>query len=418
LTVYYADFVRANTATTGTGTISLGSAVSGFRTFAQAVTDGQLVSGGSVQYGIQDGTNFESGHGVYTAGSPDTLTRVVSTSSSGGTTAITLSGSAQVYITVTGASLSATANAATSTPFRNRLHNAWHEIQQRFNAGNIGTYYTATDRWAVDSNTHGNLNWSVIDNSTGAVFASPQRFVLQTVSSSTVSSGGYNIHRQTIESADSFDLVGATVTVSGYVNCSTSAGAITTTIGLYYPSTVNGAGFFGTLIGSLVTIAATGGLYTATFTGLPSGVTNALCLRIISTQSGSSGTITMQTTGFQLEVGPVATPCEKRPYQTELLLCQRFYYAGTLYNHISNVVASQWISAYDSFATPMRTPPSYVALGTGATANVGTITGSNISSFYGPFLATYIGAYIAVVTVSGSTDTILDVMYAAMAELY
>jgi len=105
LAFLFADRVRVNTSTTGTGTINLGSALSGFRTFAAAVTAGSLSSGCQVYYAIEDsGSTWETGSGTYTTGSPDTLTRTVAASSSGGTTALSLSGSANVYITLTAAS--------------------------------------------------------------------------------------------------------------------------------------------------------------------------------------------------------------------------------------------------------------------------------------------------------------------------
>jgi hypothetical protein len=115
MAVQWADRVKVSTVTTGTGTLSLGSAVSGFRTFASAVTDGALASGATVYYVIEDAPNWETGTGTYTAGSPDTLTRTVTASSSGGTTAITLSGSAVVYIASTAASLVAIVGTTTNT---------------------------------------------------------------------------------------------------------------------------------------------------------------------------------------------------------------------------------------------------------------------------------------------------------------
>jgi hypothetical protein len=102
LAFLFADRVRVNTATTGTGTINLGTAITGFRTFATAVTAGSLASGCSIYYAIEDTAGaWEIGTGVYTAGAPDTLTRVVGASSLGGTTALTLSGTAQIYLTLT-----------------------------------------------------------------------------------------------------------------------------------------------------------------------------------------------------------------------------------------------------------------------------------------------------------------------------
>lgn len=87
------NLARMTTATTGTGTITLGSAVSGFLTFAQS----GLVDGGVISYGIQDGVNSEVGTGTYTA-SGTTLTRSVTNSTNSGS-AISLSGNAQVFIT-------------------------------------------------------------------------------------------------------------------------------------------------------------------------------------------------------------------------------------------------------------------------------------------------------------------------------
>jgi hypothetical protein len=83
---------KMDTATTGTGTITLGSAVAGYQTFAAAgVTNGQ-----TVRYVIEDGSNWEIGSGVYTA-TGTTLSRSV-LESSNSDAAISLSGTAKVFI--------------------------------------------------------------------------------------------------------------------------------------------------------------------------------------------------------------------------------------------------------------------------------------------------------------------------------
>lgn len=87
------NLARVTTTTTGTGTITLGAAVDGFKDFATAgVTDGQVVT-----YSVRDGNNSEVGRGTYTA-SGTTLTRTV-LSSTNSNNPIDLSGSAEVIIT-------------------------------------------------------------------------------------------------------------------------------------------------------------------------------------------------------------------------------------------------------------------------------------------------------------------------------
>lgn len=78
-----ADRVRENTSTTGTGTVSLGGASSGFQSFVAEIGDGN-----ETIYMILGSTEWEIGRGTVTDATPDTLSRDEVYSNSLGTTAL------------------------------------------------------------------------------------------------------------------------------------------------------------------------------------------------------------------------------------------------------------------------------------------------------------------------------------------
>lgn len=126
---YFLDAAQMTVASApGTGAITLGSAVSGFQTFAAAgASSGQIVS-----YAIQDAAGaFEYGRGTYSSTGP-TLTRTTILGSSNSGSAINATAAAIVTATALAEDLN-----AYGVGFRNRLRNASAAINQRALSGTV-----------------------------------------------------------------------------------------------------------------------------------------------------------------------------------------------------------------------------------------------------------------------------------------
>lgn len=108
----YFDRVKVVSTTTGTGDITLGAAVSGFRTFTSVYSNAD-----TMYYTITDqaGAAWEVGQGTFNSG-PNTLSRtVVKASSNAGAVVNFSSGSLYVFVTIAAAALAFSTGATTGT---------------------------------------------------------------------------------------------------------------------------------------------------------------------------------------------------------------------------------------------------------------------------------------------------------------
>lgn len=258
------NLARMTTATTGTGTITLGSAVGSYLTFAQAGAS----NGETVTYAITDGANREIGRGVYTS-SGTTLTRTV-LKSTNNNAAISLSGTAEVMITAAAEDF---ADRQDALP--NILINGDFQINQRgFAGGALAANAYGFDRWKGGV-SGGNVTLS------GLVATLVSGTISQVVEPSTAS-------------LLSFAGLPVTISVDG-------------------PSRDISV-VWGTASG---TITAGSGRRGVTLTSSASGDTTLT----LSNASGLSFTFGR----VKAELGSLATAWQERPLPLELSLCQRYF---------------------------------------------------------------------------------------------
>jgi hypothetical protein len=311
-------------------------------------------------------------------------------------------------------------NAPNSVGFRNRIINGDMRIDQR-NAGAAVTTTTSypVDRFRTDNTSDGAFS-AQQDSSAPAGFVNSLKWTTTTADTNLGQAQRATIH-QYIEGTNVADLGwgtanAKTVTLSFWVRSSLTGsfgGSMeNANINRSYPFTYS-ISSADTWEYKTVTVAGdtTGTWLTTTGLGIrlffsmgvgtdflgTAGSWAAADYRSATGATSVIGTLnaTFYITGVQLEVGSVATPFERRPYGTELALCQRYYYKT-----VADAVGAPFANGYSytttesagvvQFAIPMRTRPTaleqtgtagdyYIAYGATSTACSSVPTYSNAS---------------------------------------
>ena len=236
--------------------------------------------------------------------------------------------------------------------FRNRIINGDMRIDQR----NAGASVTPTasgytlDRWQAIASQSSKFS---VQQNAGSV-TPPAGFTnylgVTSLSAFSVAAGDYFSIYQQIEGLNVADLGfgtanALTVTISFWVRSSltgTFGGSLKNPATRSYPFTYT---IFSANTWEKKTITIAGDTTGTWATDTSAGLLLSLALGVGATYSGTAGAwaganyasatgatsvvgtngATFYITGVQLETGSVATPFERRPYTTELQLCQRYY---------------------------------------------------------------------------------------------
>lgn len=267
------------------------------------------------------------------------------------------------------------------TSFKNRIINGVFGVWQRgtsFSSVGYGTY--TADRWASGANTMTITRNTDVPNAAFQYSLDMQQ---------TSVDYGSIFHR--IEAANSYDLSGQNATISFWAK--SISGAQTLNVTLSYANTADNFSAITTISSQSITLTSSWAYYTATFTGLPSGVANGLQLALFR---GNSATSQTRLAGVQLEKGTTATSFDYRPYGTELQLCQRYFeLLGSAVGRSSSTTNMDLVFPYkvDKRSTPTIT----LFNGTSAVNQLGR-SAANINSIATQWAVSTVSCGISVTT--------------------
>jgi len=179
-----ADRVQETTATTGTGTLTLGGAIAGYQSFA-VVGDGN-----TCYYTIVNATDWEVGVGTYSSTGPTLSRDTVLSNSLGNTSPITLVGASSVFLTYPAeksVNLNVDGVMAVGQPLS----------------------YSDTGLLATFVSTETDYNQVVIQNKSNSPTASANLNISNNVSTGTTGFAELGINSSTFTGTNSFELPGA-----------------------------------------------------------------------------------------------------------------------------------------------------------------------------------------------------------------
>jgi len=243
----------------------------------------------------------------YNGGTDGTLQLQTTTSGGTATTAVTIDNSQNT-------TLAGYLNAPNTFGFKNRIINGAMAISQRGTSFTLsGSAYTL-DRWYA--------LYSASPPTVAQVAGIGGYSKALQVTGAASNTNIYMIQR--IESLNCSDLSGATVTIQVVLQGSSSQ---TVAWGLQYANSTDNFSSVTNITSGTWSVTTSATTFTATVTGLPSGVLNGFQFYLSPNNGGAFTSGTLTYTGVQLEKGSTATSFDYRPYGTELALCQRYYQA-------------------------------------------------------------------------------------------
>jgi len=255
--------------------------------------------------------------------------------------------------------------------FRNRIINGAMDIWQRGTTfAAIGTAVYTVDRW---QSTIAGSSLSPTASRSTSVPSPDFTYSLQYQQISSTASATEYAARQRFELSNVRDLAGKLVTISFWYRSNIvgthgvriiptgTTGGVDTSIAF----TVNSANTW-----EYKTVTTTA-FSSVTSWGSTADNATALILDIglrvnAVGQTSIAANTYFNLTGVQLEVGSVATPFERRPYGTELALCERYFQTGRLLATGDGVIA--YLRASSVLRVSMRSSPTFVL-----TDNVGNV---------------------------------------------
>jgi len=258
----------------------------------------------------------------------------------------------------TGVTLAGQFDSASTFGFKNRFINGQMQVAQRGTTGTSGAavptttaVYPCVDRWFAYA-TGATVSVAQVAGS-GA-----NRNNLQVTGAASVTAVGVG---QRIESLNSYDLAGNTVTLS--VNMSNSVLSTVSWQASYASSTDTWATKTTITTGSF-TVTSSLANYTAQIV-IPAAATTGIEV-LFTVAAQTSGTWVIGNAQLE-KTTATATTFDYRPYGTELALCQRYYQSGSIsfYGQATNATN---FGTYMAFPVQMRTSPTVVGTNVSATA--------------------------------------------------